>query len=118
MHMAVAFLAMGCWAVFANRAHPMPRPLVAGVVQGALSALITLVLKSAIEHLARCFRSSLALWAPPAIAVAGSATLLVAIHTLFGTPEIVRTIALPLIVSSTYAVTYNYLLYRREHRTP
>ena len=47
--MTVAFIAMGSWATFANLAHPMPRPLIAGVVQGTLSALITLFLKRMIE---------------------------------------------------------------------
>lgn len=38
-HMALAFVAMGGWAALANRAHPMPDPLIAGLVQGALSAM-------------------------------------------------------------------------------
>jgi hypothetical protein len=29
---------MGGWAVFANLGHPMPKPLIAGAVQGVLSA--------------------------------------------------------------------------------
>ncbi|MBD9372455.1 hypothetical protein IB238_07460 [Rhizobium sp. ARZ01] len=117
-HMVVAFLAMGGWAVFANRDHAMPRPLIAGVVQGALSALITLFLKSVIERLAALFDGTASLWAPPLIAIAASSTLLVLIHLLAGTPEIARTVALPLLVSSTYAAAYNYTLYLREHRTP
>ena len=55
VHMGIAFLAMGGWAAFANRAHPMPEPLVAGLVQGALSAAITLVLKRMVEALGRLF---------------------------------------------------------------
>jgi hypothetical protein len=34
---------MGGWAAFANRAHLMPAPLYAGLLQGAISATITLV---------------------------------------------------------------------------
>ena len=36
---------MGSWAAFANRMHPMPRPLIAGFVQGVLSGCLTLFLK-------------------------------------------------------------------------
>ncbi|MGG6895227.1 MULTISPECIES: hypothetical protein [Rhizobium] len=108
VHVLFAFLAMGGWAVFANRMHPMPRPLIAGFVQGVLSGCLTLFLKSAVEALARRFRGLAALWAPPLIACLGSATILVAIHALSGTPEILKTIAVPLLVSSSYAAIYNY----------
>jgi len=32
VHVAFAFVAMGSWAAFANRAHPMPAPLHAGLL--------------------------------------------------------------------------------------
>ncbi|MDF1634143.1 hypothetical protein [Mycoplana sp. MJR14] len=117
-HMAVAFLAMGGWALLANRGHSPARMLAAAAVQGTLSALLTLFLKSAVERLARRFRGASALWAPPAIAIACSAMLLVAIHALAGTPEIAGTVALPLLVSSSYAALYNLALYRKEQHAP
>jgi len=40
-HISFAFVAMGSWAVFANWAHPMPKPLFAGLLQGLMSATIT-----------------------------------------------------------------------------
>lgn len=108
VHVLFAFLAMGGWAVFANRMHPMPRPVVAGLVQGILSACLTLFLKSAIDALSKRFRGLAALWAPPLIACLGSSGILVTIHALSGTPEIVKTIAVPLLVSTSYATLYNY----------
>jgi len=42
------------------------------------------------------------------IALLGSATLLVTFHMLSGTPEILKTIAVPLLVSTSYAALYNY----------
>jgi hypothetical protein len=45
VHVGFAFLAMGGWAAFANRAHLMPAPLYAGLLQGAISATITLVVQ-------------------------------------------------------------------------
>nr|WP_047575286.1 hypothetical protein [Methylobacterium sp. ZNC0032] len=112
VHVGFAFLAMGSWAVFANRAHPMPAPLQAGLLQGAISATITLVLKRCIEYLARRFSGLTALLAPPAIAGLVSATLLTLLHTIGGTPEIAKTIAVPLTVATSYAALYNYSLWR------
>ncbi|TCU20349.1 hypothetical protein [Rhizobium sullae] len=108
VHVSFAFLAMGSWALFANSAHPLPRMLLAGFVQGALSACLTLFLKSAVESLSKRFSGSAAFIAPPLIACFGSASILIVIHTLSGTPEILRTVAVPLAVSTSYAAIYNY----------
>ena len=112
VHVGFAFLAMGSWAVFANRTHAMPAPLLAGLIQGTLSALITLLLKRGIEYLARRFTGLAALLAPPVIAGVVSASLLTVIHTIGGTPEIARTIAVPLTVATSYAALYNLSLWR------
>jgi len=112
VHVAFAFIAMGSWAAFANRAHPMPAPLQAGLIQGALSAVITLFLKRGIEALSRRLAGVAALVVPPVIAGLASASLLSAIHTASGTPEVVRTIAVPLTVATSYAALYNVSLWR------
>ena len=112
VHIGIAFLAMGGWAVLANRAHPWPQPLVAGVVQGALSGAITFVLKRMIERLASSFSGIAALVLPPLIAVALSLALLTSIHTLAGTPEILATIALPTSVTAIYSTIYTAALWR------
>ena len=114
VHVLFAFLAMGGWAVFANRGHAMPQPLHSGLLQGALSACLTLFLKSAIDVLSRRFTGITRLWAPPLIACLGSASLLTALHALIGTPEIASTIAVPLLVSTSYAAIYNYSISRRK----
>ena len=108
VHVAFAFVAMGSWALFANRAYPLPRMLLAGLVQGALSGCLTLLLKRVVERLPAIFSGPLRLVAPPVIALLGSATLLVTFHILSGTPEILKTIAVPLLVSTSYAALYNY----------
>jgi hypothetical protein len=117
VHVAFAFLAMGGWAVFANRLHPMPRPLVAGLVQGTISAVLTLYLKSIIDALACRFDGVAALFAPPLVACLSSTALLVAVHAASGTPEILRTIAVPLAVSTTYAAIYNYSIFRNARQS-
>ena len=112
-HVAFAFCAMGGWAMFANRDYPPSRFLLAGLVQGALSACLTLFLKTAVEQLSRRMNGTQALWAPPLIACLASTAILATIHALSGTPEILKTIALPLAVSTSYAAIYNYSLYRK-----
>jgi hypothetical protein len=111
-HIAVAFLAMGGWAVFANRAHPMPQPLVAGVVQGALSGAITFALKRMVEAVAQRFSGANAIVLPPLIAVTLSLAVLVTIHSVAGTPEIAATIALPTSVTALYSTLYAIALWR------
>ena len=112
VHVALAIVAMGGWAIFANRAHAMPQPLIAGAVQGALSGAITLVLKRMVEMLVSSFSGVAALALPPAIAVLLSLGTLTALHALAGTPEILATIALPLSVTAIYSAIYTAALWR------
>jgi hypothetical protein len=118
VHFLVAFLAMGGWAFYANRKYPMPQPLVSGLVQGMVSALLTLFLKTAIDFMARRFSGTTALWAPPLVACLVSASVLVVLHLLGGTPRIAKTIAVPLLVSTSYAALYNYSVVRRGGGKP
>ena len=106
VHMAVAFLAMGGWAMVANAGHPMPKPLYAGLVQGCLSAVITLGLKLMVVA---------ALLVPPVAAALCSIAILGTIHHLAGTPEIARTLALPATVTTLYAAALAFTLRRRGH---
>lgn len=117
LHVLAAFMLMGGWAVFANSAHPMPAPLVAGLVQGALSGLITFGLKRLVERLSRRFAGVAALVLPPMAAFAISVTLLTALHAASGTPEILATIIVPLTVSTVYAALYSWGLWKGPGRT-
>ena len=114
VHVGVAFLAMGSWAVFANSDHPMPKPLLAGVVQGSLSGLITYGLKRVLDALRRQLKRGLGWWIPPLVACSVSLLVLVLMHRLAGTPEILRTISVPFTVATLYAVTYNLIMWRSE----
>ncbi|MCX7888578.1 MAG: hypothetical protein N2422_02465 [Rhodobacteraceae bacterium] len=106
VHMAVAFAAMGSWAVLANRSHGAGAAMAAGIVQGLVSALITLGLKRLVEGLATRLPGRLALFGPPLAAWALSAALLLAIHGLAGTPELLATVAVPNLVATAYAVVW------------
>lgn len=121
VHVAFGFLAMGAWAVFANRDHPIEQALLAGFVQGLISGTLTLFLKKGLERMSAMFfrsrnheggRNIAALIVPPLITATAIATILVTAHTLAGTPEVLTTIAVPFTVSTTYAILYNLRLWR------
>lgn len=112
-HVGFGFLAMGAWAVFANRNHPLPAALLAGLVQGTISGLLTLVLKKFLEWINAKLSGAAALLAPPLITAGSILAILVTAHRLAGTPEILATIAVPFSVSTAYAVIYNWGLTRR-----
>jgi hypothetical protein len=113
-HVGFALFVMGGWAMFANRAHPLAQALLSGVVQGAASALITLVLKKFLEWLSARLSGAAGLVLPPLVTATSILALLVGAHTLAGTPEIAATIAVPFTVSTTYAIIYNWSLWRRR----
>lgn len=114
LHMAAGFLAMGGWAVWANRGHAAPAPIVAGLVQGTMTALITLGLKRMLEALVARLSGPASLILPPLAACAASALILSTVHTLAGTPEVLRTLAVPTSVATLYAALYTYRLWSRD----
>jgi hypothetical protein len=114
-HVGFAFIVMGGWAVFANRDHALPQMLLAGVVQGTISALLTLGLKKFLEAFSARLKGAAALVAPPLITAGSILIILYAAHTLANTPEIWVTIAFPFTVSTSYAIIYNWGLWRRNN---
>ncbi|SLN19307.1 hypothetical protein ROA7450_00611 [Roseovarius albus] len=113
VHVLVGFVLMGSWAFYANAAHPMPKPLIAAVLQGSLSGTITFGLKTALDYLRERLSAGFAAWVPPLITCSVSLCVLVGVHTIAGTPEVVKTIAVPFSVASIYAVTYNLIMYKK-----
>ena len=115
IHMAGGFAAMGGWAVFANAAHPMPGPLIAGLVQGTMTALITLGMKRMLEALIIRLPGVTGRVLPPLAAFALSVTVLSLIHTAAGTPEVLRTLAVPTTVATIYAAIYTQRVWKAHH---
>jgi hypothetical protein len=113
-HVGFGFLAMGAWAVFANRDHALPAMLLAGLVQGTISGLLTLGLKKFLEWLNARMQGAAALIVPPAITASTIFAILVSAHTLAGTPALWATIAVPFAVSTSYAILYNLRLSRER----
>lgn len=118
VHVGFAFLAMGGWALFANSGHGLAAAWGPALAQGAMSGLITLVLKRALEAMSDRFSGVLSYVAPPTLTAAVILTLLVSIHRLIGTPEILRTIAVPWSVSTLYAFVYCAALVRGRKAAP
>ncbi|PZO67493.1 MAG: hypothetical protein DI498_02950 [Paracoccus denitrificans] len=112
LHMLGAFVLMGSWAAFANRHHPMPAPLIAGVVQGTMSACLTFVMKRIIEYFVARMPGAQALTYPPFLAVGVSILVLLSVHALVGTPEILPTIIVPVLVTAVYSISYTITLWR------
>jgi LytS/YehU family sensor histidine kinase len=117
-HVGFAFLAMGGWALFANSGHGLAAAWLPALSQGVLSGLITLVLKRALEAMSPRFAGALAYVVPPAITAGAVLALLACVHKLIGTPEIVRTIAVPWSVSTFYAIVYAATLARGQAKAP
>lgn len=112
VHGTFAFLAMGAWAAFANRGHGLEAMAMAGVIQGAISCAITLILKRSLEAMFARLAGPAAVIVPPLVTMAVVLAVLVTIHTLAGTPEVWATIAVPYTVSSSYAWIYTLALRR------
>ena len=113
-HLAGAFLVMGSWAFFANYGHGVGDALAAAVLQGVLSALVTLSLKTFVEKIAPRFSGRAALVLPPLAAFVIVGAVLILAHRVAATPEVPGTIALPLAAATGYAAVYNAALWRRR----
>ena len=113
VHVSFAFLAMGGWTLWANAGHGLAAAWLPALVQGAISGIITLVLKRALEAMAQRLTGA-AYVIPPAVTATTILAVLVGVHRLIGTPEIARTIAVPWTVSTLYAVIYTGVLVRGQ----
>lgn len=112
VHMAVGFLLMGGWALFANRSHGLSAAWAPALVQGLLSAILTGLIKRALEAMSGRTPAGLAFILPPLVTATSVLTVLVLAHLAVGTPELLATIAVPWSVSTTYAFIYNAALVR------
>ena len=112
VHVAFGFLLMGGWAFFANRAHGPQGAWAPALAQGTVSGLLTGGLKKTLEVLDGRLPGLWAFVVPPAVTASSILVLLILVHTLIGTPELVATIAFPWSVSTLYAIVYNAGLVR------
>lgn len=111
-HVAFAVVAMGGWAAFANRDHGAAAMATAFVAQGALSGLITLLIKRWLEWAHARLAGPAARLVPPLVSCLTVAGLLTGVHAAVGTPEVLATVAVPWTVSTFYAFAYALSLER------
>jgi hypothetical protein len=112
-HVAFAVVAMGGWAAFANRDHGPAVMATAFAAQGALSGLITLLIKRWLEWAHARLTGPAARLLPPLVSCLTVAGLLTGVHTAVGTPEVLATVAVPWTVSTLYAFSYALSLERK-----
>ena len=114
IHVAMAALAMGAWAAFANHGLGAERRLKVARVQATLSGAITAGLKRSLEAMGAALDGPWAWALPPTVTCAATLMVLVGAHRLAGAPDLRRTIAPPYAVSSTYARLYSHALAERR----
>lgn len=112
LHSVSGFLVMGGWAVFANRHHGVSQALLAGVVQGAITAVITLLLKRIVEEVFVRTSGWVRFVLPAVLAFLVSVVVLTVLHKMAGTPELLMTLVVPNTVSTLYALLYTITLSR------
>jgi hypothetical protein len=106
---SACFFLQGGWAAYANHAYGWERSLLSGAVQGAASFGMTFLVTGMLEMcLARFagWQPVYRLLASVVLAVAGMISVLVGLHWIGGTPNILLTIALPVGMGSIYCIAY------------
>ena len=117
VHSAVGFLLMASWAFYANRNYPMPAPVIAGLLQGFLTAGVTVILKHMTEAQIRKFGGLSGLILPPLCAGSVSASILGSVHWLAGTPEVLATLAIPVTGATCYAALMSITIWSQRRRS-
>ena len=103
----VAFALYGGWAAFANRAHGLDAALRALLVQGCSSAFVTSTVAGVIEGAhARLPRTRASALLAVCFGVAFASAFHVTVHLVARTPELARTVAVPIHASVVYASGY------------
>jgi hypothetical protein len=102
-----ALLLYGGWAIHANWQHGLPKSLSAGLTQGLLSLVSTVILTSAMETVFRRLSPGVGRFMATGLGPTTVALLLMAIvHSLTGTSEIVTTMLPPLAIGYAYSLIY------------
>ncbi|MBI5514019.1 MAG: hypothetical protein HY909_09650 [Deltaproteobacteria bacterium] len=103
----------GTWAFHANHGHGLGRAGRAALTQVCTSFLLTVLVVSVVEAL---FRVPERAWARVALSTAGAVLVTMAVtvtaHTLAGTPELLRTVALSFTLGTALNLGYALNLLR------
>ena len=115
----IAFFLQGGWALYANHRFGMTVAWQVAFLHGGMCTGQTLVSGTLMEWL---FGISQQIWVKLALPVFGTTavivSLLIGVHCLNHTPDIVRTIAPVLLLAVPYYAFYTILLWRDERHSP
>lgn len=112
-----AFLLFGSWALFANRAYPVPAMTRAGLAQGALSFVSTTFSVLLLEYLYRLGRTPARKFLFAAVGTPAVVLLtMTGVHVLAGTPNLVATLLPSCISGFIFCGTYTLALRRGSTR--
>ena len=114
----LAFVLWGGWALYANLTESTSQAIIAGVLQGTASAVITLCMTLAINRLFPLFRQPLlAVLLPPLLVVSITSSLLFVLHSLGQTPRLWLTILPPSAVAFAFCLFLTVRLALQNHPT-
>lgn len=104
------------WAVFVNWGHGLEQAVRAGAGQGSVSFIISMSMAFMLEFLFFLPGIDKTLRIPFAVMVTMSVVIgaSIMVHMLIGTPEIIKTIALPFIMGMSYTSLYCFRLSRMD----
>lgn len=106
-----ALLIWGGWAYWVNSSAGAGTAIVAGVTQGVASFVITLVVVWVVTFICNSVESRvLKFWMPAIVVTVTLGCLVALIHSLVGTPNILKTIAPSLSVTFVFCLLTSYKL--------
>lgn len=116
----IAMLLWGSWSFYTNsRGGLWTHGLVSGIAQGISSFVMTLLVAFLIEKLFhRCHRRWSRRVLPPLLTVLLTGSFLVLVHTVVGTPSVLKTLAPVLTVAFLFALFTNWQLERQAQQSP
>ena len=106
-----AFFVWGGWAFWVNRVPDIQHGYVSGITQGMASFVITLLMVESVRLIALRVPPAYQLWLPPLLTASVNGVVLLVVHSLAKTPNILATIAAPLAVAFCFCLFTSYKIY-------
>lgn len=111
---SLAFILWGGWALMVNQAAGWRSALVASLVQGSTSFVVTLLMAAAVTwQVQRLSTPAGKVLVPPLVTVSVTGSFLYIVHTLGHTPDVWRTIIPPSVVALLYCLFLSIQLKRQ-----
>ena len=111
----LAFILWGGWAFWINREFGESTQIVSALTQGTASFLITLVMVRIVSWVYnRTGHGVIGLFLSPVITVFFTGSLLVMVHRIVGTPEIVKTVTPALTVAFGFCLFTAFQLHSKS----